>query len=60
MTFVKRKPKWDWRAHLTADEFAILEAADEAKARWLELNKERASVTNRAIQRAKYKAKAAQ
>lgn len=52
----KRKPKWNWRAHLTADELAVLNAADKAKAAWLKLNKERAGITNRAIQRAKYAA----
>lgn len=54
--YEKRKPKWDWRAHLTAEELAILDAADKAKTRWLKLNKERAGITNRAIQRAKYAA----
>lgn len=58
--YEKRQPKWDWRSHLTADELAVLEAADKAKERWLKLNKERASITNRAIQRAKYRATAAQ
>lgn len=54
--YEKRKPKWNWRAHLTADELAVLERADRAKAAWLKLNKERAGITNRAIQRAKYAA----
>jgi len=58
--YEKRKPKWDWRAHLTAEEMTVLEAADKAKERWLKLNKERASITNRALQRAKYRATAAQ
>ena len=49
-----RKPKWNWRAFLTADEQAILRASDEAKAAWQRLNKERAGIVNRAIQRAKY------
>jgi hypothetical protein len=52
--FQKRKPKWNWRAYLTADELAVLAAADKAKTAWLKLNKERAGITNRAIQRAKY------
>jgi phosphopantetheine adenylyltransferase len=52
--YEKRKPKWDWRAYLTADELAVLVAADKAKSAWLKLNKERAGITNRAIQRAKY------
>lgn len=55
--YKKRKPKWDWRSFLTADEKAVLAAADKAKKSWLKLNKERASITNRAIQRAKYAAK---
>lgn len=54
--YEKRKPKWDWRAYLTADELAVLERADKAKTVWLKLNKERAGITNRAIQRAKYAA----
>lgn len=51
-----RKPKWDWRAYLTADETATLERADAAKAEWQRLNQTRAMITNRAIQRAKYAA----
>lgn len=54
--YEKRKPKWDWRAYLTAEEKTILAAADRAKAEWLKLNKARAGITNRAIQRAKYNA----
>lgn len=54
--YQKRKPKWDWRSFLTPEEMAVLAAADEAKKAWLKLNKERASITNRAIQRAKYHA----
>ncbi len=54
--YEKRKPKWDWRSYLTADELAVLAKADKAKAAWLKLNKERAGITNRAIQRAKYAA----
>jgi len=56
MTWEPRKPKWDWRGHLTVEEKAILDAADKAKAVWQELNKQRAGITNRAIQRAKYAA----
>jgi hypothetical protein len=52
--YEKREPKWNWRDYLTAEELAILAAADKAKAVWLKLNKERAGITNRAIQRAKY------
>lgn len=57
--YVKRKPKWNWREFLTADEKAILKTADRAKAAWLALNKQRAGITNRAIQRAKYAARTA-
>lgn len=56
MTYKKRKPKWNWRAYLTADELAVLAAADKAKTAWLKLNRDRAGITNRAIQRAKYAA----
>lgn len=55
--YEKKKPKWNWRAYLTAEELAVLAAADKAKATWLKLNKERAGITNRAIQRAKYEAR---
>ena len=58
MTYKKREPKWNWRSFLTEEEKAILLAADKAKAAWLKLNKERAGITNRAIQRAKYAARA--
>ena len=57
MTYKRREPKWDWRSFLTVEEKAILQTADEAKAVWLKLNKERAGITNRAIQRAKYAAR---
>lgn len=53
----KRAAKYPWRSFLTADEKAILERADHAKQAWLELNRERAGITNRAIQRAKYAAR---
>ena len=56
MAFSPREPKWDWRSFLTSDEQATLQAADEAKEAWLKLNAQRASITNRAIQRAKYAA----
>ena len=49
-----RQPKWDWRRFLTDDERETLRKADAAKSKWLALNKERAAITNRAIQRAKY------
>ena len=56
MKWKRRKPKWDWRKFLTDDEHASLKKADAAKAAWLALNRERAAITNRAIQRAKYAA----
>lgn len=52
-----RGRKWPWREFLTEEEAETLRLADEAKATWKELNKERASITNRAIQRAKYAAR---
>ena len=57
MTYRKREPKWDWRSYLTADERAVIKAADAAKATWLKVNRDRAAITNRAIQRAKFHAK---
>lgn len=53
-TFVKRESKIPWRHYLTAAEAETLRQAEEAKVRWAELNKERAAIQNRAIQRAKY------
>ncbi len=52
MSWEPRKPKW--RAYLTSSEKAQLAKSDLAKRAWLKLNKERAAITNRAIQRAKY------
>lgn len=57
MSFVKRDSKYDWRKYLTPDERAVLEEADEAKARWQELNKSRAGIQNRATARAIYDAR---
>jgi len=54
MTWKPKEPKWPWREFLTAGERRTLAAADRAKAEWQKLNKERAAITNRAIQRAKY------
>lgn len=51
-----RVPKWPWRDFLTTDEAKALAAADAAKAKWKRLNAERAGITNRAIQRAKFAA----
>ncbi len=56
MAFTPREPKWAWRDFLTDDERLTLGRADAAKEEWLRLNKERAAITNRAIQRAKYAA----
>jgi cell division protein FtsL len=56
MTWQPRQPKWDWRRFLTSEEAKVLREADAAKERWRKLNAERATITNRAIQRAKYHA----
>lgn len=56
MTWAARKPKWAWRKFLTAEEKKVLATSDAAKAKWLSLNRARAAITNRAIQRAKYAA----
>jgi len=56
MAFQKKEPKWPWRDFLTEDEKEALAKADEAKALWETLNTQRASIQNRAIQRAKYAA----
>ena len=48
--------KLPWRDFLTAEEREILARADAAREEWQRLNVERASITNRAIQRAKYAA----
>lgn len=56
MTWKPRETKWDWRKFLSADEKAVLKQADEAKAMWRTLNADRATIQNRAIQRAKYAA----
>lgn len=53
MSWRSTKVKWNWRAYLTMEEEATLKRADDAKAVWLELNRDRAAITNRAIQRAK-------
>ena len=53
-----RKGKWPWRDFLTLEERDKLSEAWDAKQHWLALNKERAAITNRAIQRAKYASKA--
>ncbi len=51
-----RPPKWDWRAFLTEDEAAQVEAADRARAEWQRLRAAKAFIQNRAIQRAKFAA----
>ena len=56
MAWKPKQPKWDWRKFLTVEEKQELEVADRARATWLALNKNRAGIQNRAIQRAKYAA----
>lgn len=56
MSWKPKQPKWDWRKFLTADEKVALERADKAKAVWRAANHDRATIQNRAIQRAKYAA----
>jgi hypothetical protein len=56
--YKKPEPKWPWRDYLTDDERATLARADAAKAAWQKLNKGRAEIQNRALQRAKYAAQA--
>lgn len=56
MSWQRRKPKWDWKNFLTVEEKQVLARADKAKKEWRRLNVERAMITNRAIQRAKYSA----
>jgi hypothetical protein len=58
MAWKPKKPKWPWRKFLTEEERKILRAADAAKSEWTKLNRNRAGITNRAIQRAKYAARA--
>lgn len=54
MGFTYQDAKWNWRDYLTTDEAQAIARADEAKKQWEVLNKERAGIVNRAIQRAKY------
>lgn len=51
------RPKWQWRDFLSPDEAEFIAKVDQAKADWLELNKARASIKNRAVQRAMYDAR---
>lgn len=51
--YEKAVAMWPWRDFLTDDERAEMAAADVAKAEWQRLNRGRASIQNRAIQRAK-------
>jgi hypothetical protein len=46
--------KWDWHKFLNEEEAKFIAMVEEAKANWLELNKSRMSIKNRAIQRAMY------
>lgn len=48
--------KWDWRKFLTSDEREVVRAAEDAKAKWQQLNNQMAGIRNRAIHRAKYAA----
>lgn len=57
MAWAPKAPKWRWRDFLTSDERKTLRAAEAAKLAWKKLNIERAAITNRAIQRAKYAAR---
>lgn len=50
----RRKRTVQWRDYLTPDERAELDKADDAKKRWQKLNRARAGIVNRAINRAKY------
>ena len=56
----KTKPN-DARLHkfMSDEERAIVNAADEAKKRWQKLRDQRAGIINRALQRARYAARAA-
>lgn len=56
MTCKERESKWPWRDYLSPDEAALIAEVEAAKARWLELNKSRMSIKNRAVQRAMYDA----
>lgn len=60
MTAAHWKPKpstLPWKDFLTLEERDKLDEASDAKRHWQELNRERAAITNRAIQRAKYAAR---
>lgn len=48
------KRKWDWRKHLTTEEWSVVRRADKAKRVWRFLNRNRGKIVNRAIHRAKY------
>ena len=56
MTWTPRKSKRPWRDFLTPDEKGIIEKAESAKLKWLELNKGRHGIANRAGRRAIYDA----
>jgi hypothetical protein len=56
MSRAKRESKWPWRDYLSSDEAALIAEVEAAKARWLEQNMSRASIKNRAVQRAMYDA----
>lgn len=49
-----KRSKKEYLQYLTEEELAEVQAADDAKLHWLKLNRTRASIVNRAVQRAKY------
>lgn len=54
--YEKAVAKWPWRDFLTDEEREEMAAADRAKIEWLRLNKGRAAIQNRALQRARFAA----
>lgn len=50
----RKSSKWNWRKFLTPREAKYIARADEARAKWTELNKERTTIVNRAMKRAYY------
>jgi hypothetical protein len=60
MNDLTRQSKWNWRDYLSPEEAAVIAEVEAAKTRWLELNKSRMSIKNRAVQRAMYEARRSQ
>jgi len=52
---MKKKQPPPWHKHLTQEEREELDKADKAKAVWMELNRGRAAIVNRVINRMKYR-----